>query len=282
MKTPPAPVNPFTRLNFERRIFEGFSVGCWAGGRGPALLLLHGSGPGASSIGNWRTVLDELAKDYRVLAVDLIGFGTSDRKPAPPYFDFPLWCRQARWAVGELQSDRIAIVGHSISAALALKLAASDPRVTKVATTGAMGSSMAVNPFLDAVWRCPADRAAMADAARVLIHDPRWIDDAYLDARMAVIGSDAYRTYFNTMFAGPFDRYIGAAMIDAAELSSIRADVIMLHGRNDVAFPSAECSEQLAPKIANADLHLLSNCSHSVALERSDALLPALGQLLTS
>lgn len=277
-----APANPFTRVVFELRRFEGLNVGCWIGGRGPALLLLHGSGPGASSIGNWRTILDSLAQDYRVLAIDLIGFGASDRKPTAPYFDFSLWFRQAQWAVDQLGDERVAVLGHSISAALALKLAANDPRIVKVATTGAMGAAMTVNPFLGAVWRCPVDRAAMAAAARVLIHDPRWIDDAYLDARMAIIGNAEYQNYFDTMFAGPFDRYIRAATIGGAELTRISADVVMLHGRDDLAFPSGECSEQLAPSIANADLCLLSNCSHSVALERRDALLAAVQQLLAS
>jgi 2-hydroxymuconate-semialdehyde hydrolase len=28
--------------------------------------------------------------------MDLIGFGKSGRRPAPPYFDFELWTEQAR------------------------------------------------------------------------------------------------------------------------------------------------------------------------------------------
>ncbi|HZU64472.1 MAG TPA: alpha/beta fold hydrolase, partial [Novosphingobium sp.] len=68
--------------------FEGLSVGCRIGGAGLPLLLIHGSGPGASTIGNWRLVLEDLANRYHVHAMDLVGFGESDRKPAPPYFDF--------------------------------------------------------------------------------------------------------------------------------------------------------------------------------------------------
>lgn len=280
MKAQAASAPVFERVAFEHRRFEGLDIGCWSGGTGPALVLLHGSGPGASSVGNWRTVLDALARDYRVLAVDLVGFGESDRKPAPPYFDFPLWLRQAQWAVDQMAADRVAVLGHSISAALALKLAAADPRVVKVITTGAMGTAMPVNPHLDAVWRCPPDRDAMAAAARVLIHDPRWIDAAYLDARMAVIGNTDYRHYFDAMFAGPYEGFIRAAMLDDAELARIAADVVMLHGRDDLAFPPGDCSQLLAPHIANADLHLLSKCSHSVALERRDALLTAVHQMM--
>jgi hypothetical protein len=71
--------------------FEGRSVAFYTGGSGPPLLLIHGSGPGASSIGNWRSVLGPLSESYEVFAMDLLGFGLSDRKAGPPYFDFPMW-----------------------------------------------------------------------------------------------------------------------------------------------------------------------------------------------
>ena len=53
--------------------------------------MLHGSGPGAGTIGNWRLVLEPLAARYRITATDLIGFGASGRKTEEPYFDLPLW-----------------------------------------------------------------------------------------------------------------------------------------------------------------------------------------------
>ena len=50
-------------------------------GSGPALLLIHGIGDNSDS---WRTVLDELAKDYTVIVPDLLGHGRSD-KPRADY-----------------------------------------------------------------------------------------------------------------------------------------------------------------------------------------------------
>src|SRR5438876_3347278 len=47
------------------------------------LLLVHGFGPGASSY-EWRKNVDALAEQFRVYAIDLLGFGLSDR-PAIDY-----------------------------------------------------------------------------------------------------------------------------------------------------------------------------------------------------
>jgi hypothetical protein len=47
------------------------------------LVLIHGFGPGASSY-EWRKNVDALAEQFRVYALDLLGFGLSDR-PAIDY-----------------------------------------------------------------------------------------------------------------------------------------------------------------------------------------------------
>ena len=52
-------------------------------GNGKPVLLIHGSGPGVSAWANWRLTIPELAKQYRVIAPDMAGFGFSERQPDP-------------------------------------------------------------------------------------------------------------------------------------------------------------------------------------------------------
>src|SRR5258706_14921106 len=126
-----------TEHHFE---FEGLEVAYRSGGQGAPLLLLHGSGPGASSIGNWRAVLEPLAERFEVFAMDLIGFGNSARRHQPPYFDYPMWVRQAAAMLARVPGERVGVIGHSLSGSIALTLAAAEPRISAVMTTGTMGA----------------------------------------------------------------------------------------------------------------------------------------------
>jgi 2-hydroxymuconate-semialdehyde hydrolase len=138
-----------------------------------------------------------------------------------------------------------------------------------------MGAPMAVNPALDHVWRCPRSRDDMRIAAGSLIHDKSLITDAYLDFRMNVIGVDKYPDYFDTMFNEPFETYIGASVLGDQVLSDVHVPVLMVHGRNDLPIPAEATSQILQTKLPAADLLLLHNCGHSVAMERRSAFLAA-------
>ena len=56
-------------------------------GEGFPLLMIHGSGPGVSAWANWRLVMPELAKQARVIAPDMAGFGFSAR---PEGYDYSM------------------------------------------------------------------------------------------------------------------------------------------------------------------------------------------------
>ncbi|AOR80060.1 alpha/beta fold hydrolase [Novosphingobium resinovorum] len=270
-----------TKTRFETTgfTFEDIHVSYRVGGAGYPLLLIHGSGPGASTIGNWRSVLEPLAQRYHVHAMDLIGFGGSDRKPQGPYFDFPLWLRQCRAMIEKMPGEKIGIIGHSISGALALKLAASEPRVGQVLTTGTMGAPYPLNDATVTCWTFPEDREALIAAARTLIADDTLIDETYLRNREAVLRMPGYGAYFGEMFSGDKQRFINATVLTQAEIDAIRCPLTMLHGRQDQGFPIEPLTMALSAKLPHADVHLLAGCSHSVAMERPEALLNAANHL---
>ncbi len=59
-------------------------------GQGQPLLPIHGSGPGVSAWANWRGVMPDLSKHFRVIAPDMLGFGHT-RSNSPPRFDVERW-----------------------------------------------------------------------------------------------------------------------------------------------------------------------------------------------
>ena len=255
--------------------FEGTSVHFWKGGSGFPILMLHGSGPGAGTMGNWRFVLEPLAELYHVVATDLIGFGESGRKHEEPYFDIGLWRRQAQLMLDSLPAGPVGIIGHSLSASLALGLAATNERVTKVLTTGAMGGHFEINKSTNLCWTFPETRAQLREAVECLVYDRSVVTDALLDSRMEILHDGEYGPYFRSMFAGDKQQYVDAAVLPAEMLNALTCDVMMMHGRDDRPFPFAKNSLALSPAIHHADVILVGRCGHSPALEHPQKLLSA-------
>ncbi|EIF33021.1 putative hydrolase or acyltransferase of alpha/beta superfamily [Burkholderia sp. Ch1-1] len=232
------------------------------------VLMIHGSGPGVSTAGNWQRVIGPLAERFHVFATDLIGFGRSGRKSAPPFFDVELWLEQCRAVIAQMPGERIGLIGHSLGGALALRLAASEARVSKVMTTATLGAPFPMNEAVRRVWTFPADRAALRDAAQCLIADHALIDEAYLSAREKILFDGDYQRYFSAMFEGEKQRYIDRLVLDDDELACIHADVLMLHGRDDPGFPPDSLTLALSRSLPHADVALLAHCSHSIAYEQ--------------
>jgi 2-hydroxymuconate-semialdehyde hydrolase len=256
--------------------FEDTTLHCWEGGSGDPLLLLHGSGAGASIPGNFRRVLEPLSQRYKVLAADLIGFGLSGRKREPPYFDMAMWVREARHLVERL-GGRAGVIGHSLSGAIALKLAAAHRGVTAVLTTGTMGTPVP-SPAGNRLWRYPESREQLRQTTQVTVLDPALVDDAEVDYRWRILTQPGYREYYESMFAGDKQAYIEASALTADELAQIDVPVIMMQGRQDRSFP-AENTCLVLGRSLRADIWLVERCAHSVALEHPDKFLAAVDLL---
>ncbi len=266
-------------LESKTTTFEGLKVHYWEGGSGFPVLMLHGVGPGTSIQGNFGPVLEPLAAKCRIVATDLIGFGASGRKPAPPFFDLDLWLRQAETMLELLPPGECGIAGHSMGGALALKLAARHPRITRVLTSSTVGAGYQLPPALDQFWSTGADRDQLRRAMLEMVHDPAAVSDAMVEDRYKFLSSGDYADYFAAMFASPRQRYLDAAVLSDAELKAIRARVVMLHGRNDKPCPAKLTTMALAAHLHRADVHLLGKCGHNLPRERTREYIGIAGSL---
>ena len=255
---------------------DGITARCWEGGSGFPLLLLHGSGPGAASLGTWRFLFEPLMEHFHVYCTDLIGFGESGRKPDGPFFDLDLWQRQAEALLAHIPGDEVGVVGHSISGTLALRLAAGSPRVTKLMTTATMGWRFAETEHTAKCWIFPETKDALRDALEALMYDRSGITDELLDYRMGILHDGVYGPYFSAMFEGDKQAFIDAATVSPEDLARITCPVMLVHGRNDIMFPAEGTTLPLAEQLPQADVLLLSRCAHLPALEYPDKLGPAM------
>lgn len=102
--------------------WRGHRVFYRAQGTGEPLLLLHGF---PTSSWDWRHVWDELARSYRVIALDYLGFGFSDKPPEGPY-SVLAYADQAEVLLARLGVARVHVLAHDLGDSVAQELLARD------------------------------------------------------------------------------------------------------------------------------------------------------------
>ena len=116
---------------------NGFDVHYRAAGDGPPLVLIHGIG--FNSVW-WEHQLQALGRAYRVLAIDLRGFGDSHASHQPPP-DVDALVEDLRAFVTKVAPTGVSAIGHSLGGMLLLKFAAAHPQLlTSMVLAGASAS----------------------------------------------------------------------------------------------------------------------------------------------
>ena len=140
-------------LEHQTLTLHGHSIVYVQKGSGPVLLLIHGM---AGALDTWRSVIEPLARDATVLAVDLPGHGSS----SPGGGDYSLgslatFLRDVLMALGH---DRVTLVGHSLGGGIAMQFSYQFPEMTeRLVLVSSGGLGLEVNPVLRAASLPGAD-----------------------------------------------------------------------------------------------------------------------------
>lgn len=96
----------------------------------PAVVFIHGSGPGASGASNFRqNVAAFVAAGYRVILPDMIGYGASS-KPAGIDYPLQLFTDTLYEALRAHGVDRAHLVGNSLGGGVAIQMTLDHPEFT--------------------------------------------------------------------------------------------------------------------------------------------------------
>ncbi len=200
-------------------------------GRGDTtLLMLHGYG---ESLLAWRLLFDRFTRHYRVIALDLPGFGLSD-KPDGAY-DYPAY---ARW-LGDFLTRQtrgpVVVVGHSMGGQIAAGLALDHPdRVVAAVLIDPAGAG--ISEFLTDTGGIASPRAQWVVSALSYVlpaHDSAWLREPAggTDSTAAADSSGeraARRVLEQFDFAALRERFAG-----------LRQPVLLLWGEQDPTIPFA-------------------------------------------
>lgn len=141
------------RFDFKHVQIHGHDVGYRMGGDGAAILLIHGM---AGSSRTWREVFPLLAREYTVIAPDLLGHGES----AKPLGDYSLgaFASGLRDFLGVLGIERVTVVGQSLGGGVAMQLAYQHPEICeRLVLVGSGGLGREVSWILRALTLPGAD-----------------------------------------------------------------------------------------------------------------------------
>lgn len=110
-------------------------------GTGRPLVLVHGGGAGADSWGNWKDCIPLYAQDFHVIAVDMVGFGKSE-KPDPAGYVYSQTNRTQHMAafLEAIDLGPVNIIGNSMGGATSLGIAMERPElIAKLVLMGSAG-----------------------------------------------------------------------------------------------------------------------------------------------
>jgi 2-hydroxy-6-oxonona-2,4-dienedioate hydrolase len=238
------------------------------------VVMLHGSGPGASGWSNFnRNVAPLVDAGYRVILMDCPGWSKSE----------PLVCRDSRsdlnatvlkGLLDELGLERVHILGNSMGAHSAVAFAlASGQRVGKlVLMGGGTGGASAFVPMptegiklLQGLYREPTIEN-LEKMMNVFVFDTGNLTEGLLQTRLdnMLTCREHLENFVQSQLVNPrqFPDY-------SARLGEISAPTLVIWGRNDRVLP-LDIGLRLIAGISDCELHVFNRCGHWAQWEHAD------------
>lgn len=232
-------------------------------GEGTPLILLHGL---ASSTYTWRNLFEPLSKNYRVIAIDLKGFGFSE-KPDGDY-SRP---EQARLVIGlmkSLQIEKAIICGNSMGGEVALNIAIQEPNRVKslilldnggmkVSGGGSLVPFYLQTPYINRLLTALAmtsNKLVRQGLEKSYFDDSKVSDETVAKYYLPVTGTDGQR---GVLLA----RQQASNGEIESQLSQINIPTLIVWGAEDEVIP-LEAGKKANSLIKDSKLVIYENCGH--------------------
>jgi pimeloyl-ACP methyl ester carboxylesterase len=240
------------------------------------LVLIHGLG---SYLPAWNENIDALAADYRVIAIDLPGYGKSSK--ASWSYSMEFFAKAVRGVVRELGIERPILVGHSMGGQIAMTYALAWPEDVQALV---LTSPAGLETFEDgeAKWlagattpefTCGATEEAIYVRHAQNFHRMPKDAEFMVEDRVAVIGGPDFRAYCRAV-----SRSV-AGMLDAPvadRIPEIGVPTLVVFGESDQLIPNpflhGGSTEKLAKKAVrrfpDAELVMIERAGHMAHFEQ--------------
>lgn len=237
----------------------------------PAVVFLHGSGPGATGLSNWAKVLEDMGDEYYCLAPDVIGYGDSSHPDPRPQGIVPFTQLRVDAIIGLLDVlgiEKATFVGNSMGGMWTLGAVRQNPeRVDKIVLMGAGGSPIPPGPQIPkliAFYQNPTSES-MAALLAAFVYDP-----SMFGGRLEEIAADrtpkAMLPDVRLSHEATFD-LTTPWVFSEQDAADIAQDVLIIHGRED-QFVTFDAGLWFFQRIPNARLYGIGKCGHWTQIEQ--------------
>jgi pimeloyl-ACP methyl ester carboxylesterase len=227
----------------------------------PSIVLIHGF---ANSVETFRLLGPELGNDHHIIALDLPGFGLSDK---PADYDYGNVNQAAIISafIAALQLQDVVIGGHSMGGAHVVHVAINNPAIVGavlmnpgIITTGVPSAAQYfIFPLPRLAAKTFADRGFRERFVKTSFVNPDLITAAVMDDLMLATKTDDYIEGATELMR----HYVAGNEVTL--LDDIRVPVLIVWGEQDSNKPAGE-AEELQSLIANSRLVLVKNAGHYV------------------
>ncbi|PWH12997.1 MAG: hypothetical protein DDG60_11330 [Anaerolineae bacterium] len=254
----------------------------------PPLFLIHGW---MSHRGVWRQTLPQLEEKYYCIALDLLGFGHSD-KPEDGDYSIQMQGRRILAIADALGLQKFSLLGHSMGGQIAMCIAAmlAPERVEKlVSVAGVVTGQLSdlVEKQVYPLVKFGYKRPWVYRLSRALMHNRLYVNWAFrpwfYDIRKIPLRDFNLDRHFALNPAGHISIYQAGQAIHNLDISKhlrkIKAYTLLIYGENDLTVP-IEQAYIAQTAIPNNDLAILKKCGHFPMFEKTGQYLRALGMAL--
>jgi 2-hydroxymuconate-semialdehyde hydrolase len=239
-------------------------------GAGPPLVLIHGSGPGVTAFANWRGIIPDMGRHFRVVAPDMVGFGYTDCPPDIADFTLDVWVAHIVGFLDALGIARASFIGNSFGGALSLAVAARHPdRVEKLVLMGAAGLDFEMTDGLRRVWGYEPSLENMRQLMETFAFNSSLVTDLIVQSRHEASLRPEARAAYERLFPEPRQEKLSRLATPETAIRSIPHPALIVHGREDVIVP-VENAYRFSALLRNSELHVFGQCGHWTQIEKRD------------
>jgi len=263
---------------------DGIRTHYLAGGSGPTVVLLHSGEFGGCAELSWEFSAAPLARHFRVLAPDWLGFGRTDK-----VHDFiDARSRRLRHIARFLEIlgvERADFIGNSMAGGMIMQAAATQPAVWGIRriVLASGGGFSPDNEFRRALLDYDCTEDAMRRVLHAMFHDPKWpADDEYVRRRVELsLLPGAWEATAAARLKNPtIPERAQFGQPDRIPYEQIPYRTLVIAGANDKLRNPGYANEIVA-RLPDAQLEVFDACGHCPNIEQAERFVESVTEFLS-